>query len=182
MKENYLTAANGTWHPECFVCAVSLFASDHTHGSESHTSLRINERDTHAFALFATFCPQGWWKPYAWWIRCGWNDANKSRKPYSSVWVSITFSSNPLLYAASGQKRFSVQLNFCFTPAVVQHKTFAVEMLWHEVATSTLFWVHYTVPKKWCRNIVPINPNTTYIKYTVPLYLPTKIWTTSNYN
>lgn len=24
VRANYLTAANGTWHPECFVCAVSL--------------------------------------------------------------------------------------------------------------------------------------------------------------
>jgi len=24
VRENYLTAANGTWHPECFVCAVSF--------------------------------------------------------------------------------------------------------------------------------------------------------------
>ncbi len=23
VKENYLSAANGTWHPDCFVCAVS---------------------------------------------------------------------------------------------------------------------------------------------------------------
>ena len=23
VKENYLTAANGVWHPDCFVCAVS---------------------------------------------------------------------------------------------------------------------------------------------------------------
>lgn len=103
--------------------------SDHTHGSGSHTSMGINEKDTHTFALFATFWPQGWWKPYAWWIRCGWNDVNKSREPYSSVWVSFTFSSNLLLYTASGQKRFSVQLQFCFTQlwAVVKHKLLSVE-------------------------------------------------------
>ena len=59
VKENYLTAANGTWHPECFVCAVSPFTSDLTRGSESHTSRRMNGRDTRTFALFATFCPQG---------------------------------------------------------------------------------------------------------------------------
>ena len=88
--------------------------SDHTRSSGSHTSPRINEKDTHTFALFATFWPQGWWKPYAWWIRCAWNDANKSREPYSSVWVSFTFSSNILLYAASGQKRFSVQPLACY--------------------------------------------------------------------
>jgi len=23
VKDNYLSAANGTWHPDCFVCAVS---------------------------------------------------------------------------------------------------------------------------------------------------------------
>lgn len=113
--------------------------SDHTHGSGSNTSLGINEKDTHTFALFATFWPQGWWKPYAWWIRCGWNDANKSRKPYSSVWVSFTFSSNLLLYAASGQKWFNVQLFFCSTQlrAIVEHKMLSVDMFWHKVATWT---------------------------------------------
>lgn len=30
VTEKYLTAANGTWHPECFVCAVSS-SSSHIH-------------------------------------------------------------------------------------------------------------------------------------------------------
>lgn len=42
VRQNYLSAANGTWHPECFVCAVSLLTSDHTHASLTHTQIHIH--------------------------------------------------------------------------------------------------------------------------------------------
>lgn len=132
------------WHLASRVlrlCSEPL-TSDHTHGSGSHANPGINEKDTHTFALFATFWPQGWWKPYAWRMRCGWNDANKSRKPYSSVWISFPFSSDLLLYAASVQNWFSVQLYICFTQlwVIVKHKMHSVEIFWHMLAPSTLIF------------------------------------------
>lgn len=39
VKENYLTAANGTWHPECFVCAVSPLPQT-THMALAQTQAR----------------------------------------------------------------------------------------------------------------------------------------------
>lgn len=37
VRENYLSAANGTWHPECFVCSVSLSLPQTTHTAVTHT-------------------------------------------------------------------------------------------------------------------------------------------------
>ena len=37
VRENYLTAANGTWHPECFVCAVSASLPQTTHAALART-------------------------------------------------------------------------------------------------------------------------------------------------
>lgn len=45
VRQNYLSAANGTWHPECFVCAVSLPTSrPHTRFSDSHTRRKSGTR------------------------------------------------------------------------------------------------------------------------------------------
>lgn len=53
VRENYLSAANGTWHPECFVCAVSPLTSDHTHATDSHTKpgSKMREIPTHLLYL-----------------------------------------------------------------------------------------------------------------------------------
>lgn len=45
VRQNYLSAADGTWHPECFVCAVSLLTSDHTHASLTHTHTRTRRHE-----------------------------------------------------------------------------------------------------------------------------------------
>lgn len=42
VKENYLSAANGTWHPDCFVCAVSELVRWKT-GMQYNHSLLINK-------------------------------------------------------------------------------------------------------------------------------------------
>lgn len=67
--------------------------SDHTRSSDSHTSPGINEKDSHTFALFATFWPWGWWKPYVWWfVAVDMMQINQG-EPCFSVWVSFTFFS-----------------------------------------------------------------------------------------
>lgn len=129
------------WHLAFGVLRLrsELLTSDHTHSPGSHTSLGINEKDTHTFALFATLWPQSWWKPYARWIRCGWNDANKSRKPYSSVWVSF-ISLQPYFCKQHLLKNGSMcSFNFSFTRLwpIVEHEIFSVQMFWNKVATST---------------------------------------------
>lgn len=49
---NYLTAVNGTWHPECFVCAVSfLTQTTHTQFWFALTQEYIREIPTHLLYL-----------------------------------------------------------------------------------------------------------------------------------
>lgn len=38
VKENYLSAANGTWHPDCFVCAVSEYEVEGWNAIQSFTA------------------------------------------------------------------------------------------------------------------------------------------------